>query len=234
MAAQKKAIDSIKAMKVGGQAVYSGISEPYHAKKEEHVAAAGKYLKRFHDVYEQTTDYQLHIASELKELSGKDYLSKKDAKKLAEKIQELTTDTVLNKYFKNKKTGKELKDFMKLNLTGPLNNLRRRLERGDRVNYGEIDNMMYQTMGGVRQRLLQTSYAELEDGHVDVAKEVAAMLYHPIGLEGQNRAQQLDRHKEARHVVEEMQTELEREVAQSYMQMKQTSPAPKAAKKKGK
>ena len=237
MPPHKKAFDNIKKIKVGGQQVYKTLEKPYYATDEQHIGKAHDYLKKFHEVYDQTMDYELAISSEIKAIAGRDYLTKKDAKKLAQKIQDLTTDTVLEKYFGHKKKNEKLKDFMKLNLTGQLNTLRRRLERGERVNYQEIDTIMYQTMSGVRGRLLQPQYAELEEGHADVAKEVAALLYHSVGLEGQNRAQDLKRHVEARHVVEEMQQDLERDVAQAYRQFKQTSAAPeekKGGKKKKK
>jgi hypothetical protein len=192
--------------------------------EEEHVEEALGHVKKLHEIYDKTGNMELTIASELKSSAGKDYLDEMDSDKIdaiAKKLRKLASDMVIGDNIGQEEASESLKDFVTYNLIKPFNDLSRRMEKGDRVSFGEIDNIVAENFQSMRRQLAEPIYTELrQHDKYEVAQEVASMLHYYIGgADAQSRVDQVGRHKTAQQVVQDDVMGLERDVSMAYQRM---------------
>lgn len=206
---------------------------PRFVKTEPELQEAFEKYQRIHEVHDKASEYGLEITSELMS-GGKDYLDEKDAKALTKKLRKVASAKAIGDYFGLKDTDvkRELEDYLTSQLVGPESELRRRLERGERLDFDQIKAEVQNVMANMRNELLRATYTDLQaHDKKTVAQEVASLVYHYIGGPDQeNRIRGLKKLVESRHVVEELMG-LDRAVAEAYERVKRGSELPKEGKR---
>ena len=195
--------------------------------KAVHVGEALGKTKKLLNIHDVSSELQLKASARLKGKAGKDYVGKLGAEEIddiANDFRDFVSDETLNKYFKTKAASGELKEFITHQLIQPLEQLKRRLDSGERVNYQEIDQMVRENIGQMRQRLSDPIYTELsQHDKKEVAQEVASMMHYYVGgPKAEQSVGKLDRHKRASDVVTELMG-LDREVSLQYEDLKRGS-----------
>jgi len=210
--------------------------KPEYAKTEADLTKTHELWDQFNQVHTGTGRYVTDVSAKVQaKAGGRNYLDKKDIKKLQEAIMEFSSDAVVGDYFGigpklREKFGKKLRKYLTDNLLGDKKTIYNRLKGNERVDFGEIEQVVTEVMENVRRQLLQSTYRDLTDekNHV-VAQEFATLLQHSMNPDSPELTQAvktIGQRDSAQEVYENEIAPLDRLVAQKYQRAHRATPPP--------